>query len=197
MQIRHRLIAAGLTAAIAVIAYAGESSIISLTGKKLLIKDNAMSSKRKATWLVKDPAFVPSSVLTTSGANFSLINPTNTDVCNATYWTLPASGWTEKNGKFKYVDKTLANGPVKRATAKAGLVKITAKGSGIEFPLLHNGPQGSVAATFRFAGTLYCTLFPGAQGMLKKDDSAKGAFVAVKAEAPDQCVDVLPQGCNP
>lgn len=193
MQIRHRLVAAGLTLALGSIALAGLNVSVPIAGKKLLIKDNADTSKRKAVWVSKDPNYVPTSPIA-GGAFVRLVNPVNEDVCNFTQWALPAANWTEKNGKFKYVDKSLANGPVKRATLKAGLIKITAKGSAIQFPLIHNGPQGSVGATLFVGGSTSCALFPGEQGTLKKDDSAKGAFVAVKAEAPALCPQ-LPPAC--
>lgn len=189
MDTRHRLVAAGITLVLggAVVASAGIGSFTQVSGKKLLIKDNANTSKRKAVWLVKDPAYVPTSPVA-SGAFVTIVNPVNTgDLCNSTSWNLPASGWTEKNGKFKYVDKTLANGPVKRALLKAGLIKVVAKGSQIDFPLIQHGPQGSVGATLYINGHTACALYPGAQGILKKDDSAKGAFIAVKAEAPASC----------
>ena len=55
MQIRTRLLLAGFACSIAAFAIAGGVNHL-VPGKKILIKDNADTSKRKAVWLVKDAA---------------------------------------------------------------------------------------------------------------------------------------------
>ena len=185
MSRRSYAIVAGIVLGLAGAVFAGFPSA-PVSGKKLLIKDNANTSKRKAVWISKDAAFTATGDPTVNGATVAIVNP-NLAHCRTDVWQLPAANWSNKNGKFKYKDKGLVNGPVKSAVLKAGLIKIVAKGSGIDFPLLHNGPQGSVGALVFVDVLRACALFPGAQGVLKKDDSAKGAFIAVKAEAPNAC----------
>lgn len=194
MQVRTRGALAGAVLVLSALAFAGVSTDQFVAGKKLLIKDNLNSAKRKAVLLLKDPTFNPGDP-TVDGVEVQLVNPSNDAICNQDSWFLPPSGWTAKNGTFKYKDKDLVNGPVKSAKLKAGFAKFVAKGSGLHFPLLHNGPQGSVGAVLHLNGGRACLLFPGALGVLKKDDSAKGAFIATKAEAPSQCP-LLPDACE-
>jgi len=70
-----------------------------------------------------------------------------------------------------------------------GKVVVKAKGAAIAYPLLGTGPQGAIAVAMVFPGpaTALCAELPGAGGTLKKDDPAKGVFVATKAPAPTAC----------
>ncbi len=104
-------------------------------------------------------------------------------------WVLPAGGWKATKKGFKYADKTQANGPVTAAVMAKGKVVVKAKGAAVAYPLLGTGPQGAIAVAMVFPGgaTALCAELPGAGTTAKKDDPAKGVFVATKAPAPTAC----------
>jgi hypothetical protein len=104
-------------------------------------------------------------------------------------WTLPAGGWKATKKGFKYVDKTQANGPVTAAAIAKGKVVVKAKGPGVAYPLRGTGPQGAIAVAIVFPGaaSALCAELPGVGATPKKDDPAKGVFVATKAPPPTAC----------
>jgi hypothetical protein len=154
-----------------------------VSGRKIALRDNADPTRRKLGWISRDvriAAPLAGDRPTLVGATLEVLNPTTGET---TTLSMPASGWSERgDGSFRYVDPSLANGPVHRAQIKGGkYAKLTAKGDGIAFTL--NEPaQGSLAAVLTVGGTRYCTLFGG---IVKAD--APGKFVAVQAAAPGAC----------
>jgi hypothetical protein len=180
-----------LLAAVAVlcssgVAHSGSSGHIPISGKKLLVKDTADPSKRLVVFVSKDPQFLPGNP-TIGGTIFEVFNPDSLPDCNFARWTMPASNWREKNGKYLYADDEMLSSPVKRATMKDGLLKVLVKGSAIDLVLIGNGPQGTMGARMQVAGPFWCTNFPGDDGVLKRDDPVKGKFLAVNAERPSAC----------
>jgi len=172
-----------------------------VAGKTLTIKDNVTPTKKKVLFLSKDPTFAVGSLdptaqgasLTLSSRGCTCFGPNQT-FCfpkeTSSTWLMPALGWVSKKGAFSYKDKLLANGPVLSASIKNGQIKISAKGSQIDYGLLNfPGQAAGVRVQFVVGSTPVCALFPGAQGSVKKDDPAKGVYTAGNAEAPAACTD--------
>jgi hypothetical protein len=173
--------------------WAGVSIDVPVSGKKLLIRDNVDATKRKAVYLSRDPTFTTAGLDPLSaGARFFLLNTT---VFQVDSFDLPAVGWTDRgNGQFRYKDKDMLYGPIINARIKNGLVKIVAKGDQMTYTLLDGPPsgQGTISAHLVLTGRFICSVFPGMEGVVKKDDSAKGVYRVVKAEAPsDSCAQIL------
>ena len=187
------LVAASLVAAGT--ARAGSLATVLVDGKKILVKDSSDTTKRKVVLLSKDPDINTVSLdPTVAGASLFLIAPGLNQLSSA--FLMPASGWTVKNGKLKYKDPDLVNGPVKKALVKNGQIRAILKGSEIDFPVLGVAPLGEVGGQFTVFGggidTRFCFLFPGDQGTVKKDDPDRGIYRALKAEAPAFCPDQIP-----
>ena len=183
---RILLAAAALCVAVAVplTVHAGLEHSFLISGKKLLIKDNANSAKRVAV-------FISTDALISFHANGD--EPTNVGMsvkvqgaCHgSSFFYLPKTRWTEKNGKFKYKDQDIVDGPVKAAIAQDGLVKVVAKGSAFDFSLLGTGPQGGVAVFVESQESIWTAFFGPGNAKIKKDDPVKGVFSAVNASAAE------------
>jgi hypothetical protein len=176
-------------------AYAGRVEVDVLLGaRKILVKDSADTLKRRVVVLSKDENLSITGLdPTVSGAEFFLVDPFPGQLSST--FSLPSSGWTSKNGKFKYKDRNLSNGPVKTALLKQGLLRVVLKGSAINFPVLGVAPLGEVGGVFTLPGpvtTRLCFLFPGTTGKVKKDDPVKGIYRAIKADAPFFCPEIIP-----
>lgn len=205
-----RLVAAGLVStdgwiAFGLARYLGDPGKVA--GNKLLFKDNADTTKRKITFLSKDPTLdttVGSGIdPITDGASLQIWNPTTSEsVCLA----LPSVGgsWqtsgSPPNVGYKYKDRLFANGPCKAAVVKdAKLLKVTCKASSQPIAYsLDEASQGSVAVQFTSGVTSYCALFGGTiardSGTDPPNLGGKGQFNAKDASAPAQCP-VPPSPC--
>jgi hypothetical protein len=151
-----------------------------VAGKTIALKDNAKPTKRSGVVIVTGD--VTGLDPTQGGAEVRLYGPTT---ATRDTWPLPAAGWKKTKKGYKYTDKAHANGPVTAAVVAGGKLVVKAKGTAIAFPLLGTGPQQAIATA---------ALFPGSSAVLcadfttpKKDDPAKGIFVAAKAPAPAAC----------
>ena len=114
-----------------------------------------------------------------SRASLLVLNPTTGETATL---TMPAAGWTQLPSGFRYSDRTLARGPVRKPVIGARrLAKVLATGSGIGFTL-DEPAQGSLGVVFTTGGRRYCTLFGGA---VRRD--VPGRFTAVKAPPPPVC----------
>jgi hypothetical protein len=164
-----------------VVGRAGLEHFFLISGKKVVLKDNADPSKRKAIFISKDP------LLTFSGINrptdFGMYLRFSGRCLGTSVFYLPTTHWVEKNGKFKYKDKDGVDGPVRTAIAKAGFVKLIAKGSQLDFPLIDTGPQGRLTVFVDTQETSWTAFFGADNSTIKKDDSEKGVFSAVDATA--------------
>jgi hypothetical protein len=183
------LVALAVASSLILAGVAHAQSDIFISGKKIVVKDNVDAAKRKVVVVSKDKTFnVTGLDPTVGGAFFYLVDPALGQ--QSSEFFMPASGWTNKNGKFIYTDKDLVNGPVKKAKLKNGLLKLVLKGDQIDFPVL-GAPLGEVggvmSVTDLFPVTRICFLFPGLQGTVKKDSPTKGIFKAIKSEAPSEC----------
>ncbi len=166
-----------------------------LSGKTLVFKDkDGDPSKRKLVVVSKDgEVAAPSGAQarpTAVGGSLTLYNPGTTE--SDTY-SLPAAGW-KGLGKppgakgYKYLDKTLANGPCKKVILKPGkLLKAVCKGDQIGFSLDEPG-QGSLAIEATIGGAKQCAVYGG---VVKKDTQASdgkvGVFKAKDAPAALSC----------
>lgn len=151
-----------------------------VAGKTLALKDDAKPTKRKATLVVTGD--VAGLDPTQGGAEVRLYGSAT---ATRDTWALPAAGWKMTKKGYKYTDKARANGPITAAVLAGGKLVVKAKGPAIAFPLLGTGPQQAIAtgALFPASSTALCADFTTP----KKDDPAKGIFVAHKAPAPAVC----------
>jgi hypothetical protein len=191
------LVAAALLAAGGAALWAGVAVDVPVVGKKLFIKDHADPAKRKAMYLSKDPSFSTAGMEPdVDGAEFYLFGHSPFQVDD---FLLPASNWIEKKpGQFAYEDEDQAHGPVTKARLADGYIKVVAKGPGMTFDLAGAPPEGqgdiSVHVVTRGAPPTHfvCSVFPGSQGKVKKNDPAKRVYLAVNAEATAlSCNDIL------
>ncbi len=171
-----------------------------VAGKKLIVKDRVgNASKRRLVVLSKDTntilAAEPGSAAdpTTAGATMTINNPSTGEEQS---FSLPAVGW-QGSGRpagakgYKYKDSPGANGPCNKAIIKPGkMIKISCKGSGIEFDLNENS-QGSLGVKLAFgneAGVEHCMLFGGD---ISRDNGTSvkntGLFKAKNPKAPATC----------
>lgn len=151
-----------------------------VAGKMLALKDDAKPTKRTGTLVVTGD--VTGLDPTQGGAELRLFGPVT---ATRDTWALPPAGWKKTKKGFKYADKARANGPVTSAAIAGGKLVVKAKGPSVAYPLLGNGPQQAIAAAAVFPGpaTALCADFVTP----KKDDPAKGVFVAAKAPPPADC----------
>ena len=156
---------------------------------KIVIKDNATASKRKAVFLTKAINItIPSPDPATTGATMQFLNPATAQTSSV--WNMPAGGWACTPGKVcKYKDKTLANGPVLTAVLKPGdgvkkngLFKAVVKGAGMDYELIGQGSQGHVGVVVTMGTGGVCTLVPEQAATAKKDDPVKGQFIAARTK---------------
>jgi hypothetical protein len=164
----------------------GEITARFVGGKTLSLKDDAKTTKRRGTLVLTVDAAATAGLDPTQGAEVRL-RGLQTGARDT--WNLPAAGWKATKKGFKYADKRQANGPVTAAVLGKGRLVVKAKGAAMAYPLLGTGPQGAIAAAIVFPGgpTALCAEFPGAGATAKKDDPAKGVFVATKAPGPTAC----------
>lgn len=161
-----------------------------VTAKKVLIKDNANTAKRKIIVLSKDVGveLAEADDPAANGAVVHLYSATD-DFCAI----LPAGiEWSNTGTKWKYKNSTTKN----VAQIKDGklFVKI---GSGIGYSLADDGSQGTVNVQVQFGtGTRYCLRCPGNT----KDDGSKFlgkncTAAPCDAEPPETC-DPTPPGAE-
>jgi hypothetical protein len=163
------------------VAAAGLENFFLISGKKVVVKDNANPAKRKAVFVSTDPA------LDFTGVN----NPTVSAMyvqfqgacTGSSVFYLPTTRWTEKNGSFKYKDPEQTDGPVTVVVAKPGQVKVVAKGAQLDLPLIGTGPQLQMAVRVETQETSWTAFFGPNNSTIKKDDPIKGIFAAVDAAA--------------
>jgi len=127
-----------------------------IAGKTLLIKDNANAAKRKAVFVSKD-AVISFAANGDKPTNVGMTVRFASPCATSSVFFLPTTGWSEKKGKFKY--KGDRSGPVKTIVAKAGFVKLVAKGAQLDFPLIGTGPQGSVTVSVESQETAWTAFF--------------------------------------
>ena len=154
-------------------------------GKKLLVKDrDGDASKRKLLLIVKSDDIAspaPGGVAdpTTVGAELRLLNPGTAETAT---FDLPAGNWqglgTPPGAKgYKYLDKTLTDGPCKKVLIKPGkLLKAICRGSQIGFSL-NEASQQTLAARITLGTGVdapsYCVKFSSADaGVVIKDTPA-------------------------
>ena len=183
-------------------AVAGLPSVPTISIANLRIKDNVVPAKYKLSFNSKDPSIVAANFASMMevGAHLNLCN-LNVVRCSA-FLSIPASGWKTTRKGFKYADKPGANGPVRSITVSDGKLVLRLAGAGFNFPLLGQpGPQGTLGfALWSNLTPVVCAQVPGSQGTVKRDSPAKGTYIAVKAEAPAICSNVVlatppPAGC--
>ena len=165
---------------------------LSISGKKLSIRDKAVGPTVSMTFRSKDPSLSPAGIdPSVDGAYVHVFN--SAGGTDSSCFHLPAANWQLVNGSFKYKDRMLAASPVKTATLKLGLLQVTAKGNG-PTPIsyrLGEPSQGSVGVIFTSGSTVLCANFGGTvtrdSGTNPPNPGGRGQFVATDALAPGAC----------
>jgi hypothetical protein len=174
-----------ISAAALLLASAALAPAADISAKKILIKDNADTTKRQVLVLSKDPsiAFANAGNPTIGGASVHLYSATD-DYCSI---IAPGALWTSPGGnKWKYKDTATKN----ILQIKDGRILVKLKEDTIGFDL-DNTPQGTVNVQVQFAlGTRYCMR---CGGTVVKDDDAK--FLAKDCAAA--ACDAEPSSCDP
>jgi len=156
--------------------------------KKILIKDNADTTKRQVLVLSKDAgvAFADADTPSVGGASVHIYSATDA------YCAIlpPGANWKSPGGnKWKYKDAASKN----IAQIKDGRILVKIKEDTLDYSLADNAPpgQGAVNVQVQFGtGTRYCMR---CGGTVVKDDAAK--FLA-KDCAATAC-DAEPGSCDP
>ena len=154
---------------------------IGVFGRKLIIRDRGTLERYRLRWWARD-AGIALANLDLLGTDSRLLGATDGRPSNASASALmPASGWTEvKPGRFRYRDRTNANGPVTSAKVKDGALSVVLE-AGPFLPILVQPPASEIAIAFDNVVTRYCSLFPGSQGVVTRNDPDAGAFKAESA----------------
>ncbi len=163
-----------------------------ISGKKLVIHDDAVGPTRNLVFQSQDPHLSSATIdPTVDGASLHVFNSAGGR--DSACFHLGSAGWKRSGGSFRYADPKLVMSPVKAARLKKGVLRIVAKGNG-PIPItyrLGEPSQGSVGATFASGSVVWCANFGG---QVKRDSGTnppnaggKGRFVATSAPAPGAC----------
>jgi hypothetical protein len=161
-----------------------------ISGKKLLLVDDpADASRRKAKAISRDPGIdlgLGNGSVDDPALHGALVGIFSAAGGFAGFYPLPASHWrhtgTSTNPGYKYVDKLLANGPIKVAVVKSGkLVKVSGRGAVLDLSLAADPGPVSVRLVLG-ASKLYCMSFDGTTTF-----TASKKYVAREAPAPVTC----------
>jgi hypothetical protein len=181
----------GVSAALLLIASPPLAGAANIAAKKLLIKDNAVATKRQLNVLSKDAGvqFSAADAPDTNGASLHAYSATD-DFCVILGPGALASGtgWKNTGSAWKYTNKATKNA----AQIKNGKLMVKIK-SNDTYTLADNGSQGAVNVQVQFGtGTRYCMRC----STPKKDDTAK--FLAKDCAAaacdpePSNCSSLVP-----
>src|SRR6476661_5099008 len=181
----------GASAALVLIACPALSSAADISTKKLLIKDNAVATKRQLSVLSKDVGvlFSAGDAPDANGASLHAYSATDDFCVILGPGALSAgTGWKNTGSSWKYANKATKNS----AQIKNGKLLVKIK-SNDTYTLADNGTQGAVNVQVQFGtGTRYCMRC----STPKKDDTAK--FLAKDCAAaacdpePSNCSSLVP-----
>jgi polyhydroxybutyrate depolymerase len=158
-----------------------------VAGKKLVVKDEADSAKRRLTLALKDAAIAPAPTAdpTQDGAELVVFGAAAT--ADVACFSLPAANWKRKGAGFVYKDKS-GGGPCTSAKLAAGRLEVSCSGKAAPLAYsLDEAAQGAVAARFATGEQAFCATFGGT---VQKDTSTaagKAQFAAKSAAAPAAC----------
>jgi hypothetical protein len=174
------------------VSVGGASTGMPISGKKLVIKDKAVGPTTSVVFQSTDSQIqVVGMDPRVDGAYLHVFNSAGGS--DSACFHLASANWHLTGGTFKYNDATLTASPVKVATLKGGVLKITAKGNGpILIPYRLGEPsQGSIGVVFASGSTVLCANFGGTvvtdSGTNPPNPGGKGRFSAKKALAPGAC----------
>lgn len=175
---------AALVLVLATSAPSAAQTMLSLFGKKLLIRDGKVETNRKIvvamTGLVIDAAAIDP---VTNGAVLHVFNSAGT--ADSACMSLPASGWKASGSALTYEDPGYTNGPcrlVKVKTSKFVKAVCKAKVQPITYTL-DEPAQGAVGVRFTSGDRTYCADFGGSG----PKDVPNKKFLAKNAAAPLTC----------
>jgi hypothetical protein len=166
-----------------------EPGDVPISGKRLVLKDRSLPSRRSITFGSTDARAVnginPFVRPDVQGAFLHVYNPTTGE---STCMPLPAGGWVHTGSLddfFAYVDAEFVNGPCRTARlTRNGRINARCRGASIAYTL-DEASQGSVAVSLNLGNARYCTVFDGPS--IRADSGAGGRFIARNTEAPTAC----------
>jgi hypothetical protein len=177
----------------AVIAAGRIQADVAIEGTSLLLRDGDDPARRRIVFQSIDSRITldaSTGAPLPDGATLHVFNPLTGE---AQCIDLPAGHWTAAGSGRTYVyrDGGLAAGPVRSALAKAGRLKVVAKGAAIAFTLDETS-QGEVDVDFvAGAGPRHCARFGAAvadrTGIFLARHAAASGCLAV----PEPCPDVI------
>lgn len=168
-----------------------------IIGKKLLIKNNADTSKNKVVFLAKDASIAqPSGGTEDPTVGGGSLTVADIETGESFTIPLPAGGWSNNgNGTFKYKDSSGAT--CKIVLIKDGkLTKAVCSGTQVSYDLGAGENAVRVVLSTGAAPNRYCTAFSSARGCdVKKDGTDGKTYTAVNCTtAPSGCSPASPSG---
>jgi hypothetical protein len=193
---RKRMIGLAVAAALVLGAsYAGAADQL-IVGKKILIKENADTTKNKLVFLAKDPSIAqPSGATEDPTVGGGSLTVEDIETGESFTIALPAANWTSNgNNLFKYKDSSGAS--CKIVLIKDGvLTKAVCKGTQVAYDL--GAAQNAVRVELSTGTTnSYCTTFSAARGCTVTKDGSDGKTYLAKncTSAPSGCTPASPSG---
>jgi hypothetical protein len=193
---RKRMIGLAVAAALVLGAsYAGAADQL-IVGKKILIKENADTTKNKLVFLAKDPSIAqPSGATEDPTVGGGSLTVEDIETGESFTIALPAGNWTTNgNNLFKYKDSSGAS--CKIVLIKDGvLTKAVCKGTQVAYDL--GAAQNAVRVELSTGTTnSYCTTFSAARGCTVTKDGSDGKTYLAKncTSAPSGCTPASPSG---
>ena len=168
-----------------------------IIGKKLLIKNNADTSKNKVVFLAKDASIAqPSGGTEDPTVGGGSLTVSDIETLESFTIPLPAGGWTTNgNGLFKYKDSTGATCKIVLVKDNK-LIKAVCKGTQVAYDLGAAQNAVRVVLSTGTAPNRYCTTFSSARGcIVTKDGSDDKTYLAKNCtNAPSGCSPASPSG---
>jgi hypothetical protein len=193
---RKRMIGLAVAAALVLGAsYAGAADQL-IVGKKILIKENADTTKNKLVFLSKDASIAqPSGATEDPTVGGGSLTVEDIETGESFTIALAAANWTSNgNNLFKYKDSSGAS--CKIVLIKDGvLTKAVCKGTQVAYDL--GAAQNAVRVVLSTGTTnRYCTAFSTARGCTVTKDGSDGKTYLAKncTTAPSGCSPASPSG---
>jgi hypothetical protein len=165
---------------------------LSISGKKLVIKDRAVGPVIGLNFVSRDPFLSVTGIdPTVDGAIVHVFN--SAGGTDSACFDLPGVNWRWSRGGLKYLDATLASSPVRVVSLKKGSLRLSARGNGpTAIPYRLGEPsQGRVGVIFTSGSRVLCANFGGTvlkdSGTDPPNVGGRGLFVAKNAAAPGAC----------
>ena len=166
-----------------------------LTGKKLLIKNNADPTKNKTVILIKDTSVVSPTSQPTTGT--ICIKGATDDSTLVVSDDADPGEWATIGGGFKYKKGGgIAGDPCKVVLIKGGkLVKAVCKGVDVDYDVNNGGP---INVALKAGGEKYCAAFGVTGGCTDTKDGSDGkTYLSKNCTLDGNCAAFAGTACSP